>query len=429
MITIAPTSKTPTKVTPVGPHHAKNPPPPPYDLVADDATLAAVCARMEAAEVLALDTEFVGENTFYPALELVQLFDGHGTVALIDAQAIGDWKPLARLLAREKTLKLLHSGSQDLSLLARVTGEAPRPLFDTQLAAAMAGLGEQISYANLVREFVGVALEKGETVSNWSQRPLREAQLDYAALDVLHLHQVHRALHQRLVELERLEWFEEEQQARAALATRDEEDVDEDELYRNVKEWSKVPESKLIILQELARWRETTARATNVPRRQLMPDAALVGLARLAPAKGDDLRNQRQLPMGPVMRHRDELIEVVQRARAIPKDQWPRKRDSLRPDLPSGVVEILQAFVRAVAEEQSIAPSLLVTTSDLQTLVTLRHKLESVDLPVLRGWRREMIGEKLIGVLDGRVSVRIDGRDRLVFEAIQPAARPASARR
>jgi len=409
-------------------HHPKTATPPPYELVATDAALAAVCARVEKTSVLALDTEFVGENTYYPSLELVQLFDGDGTVALIDAQAIGDWKPLARLLANAGILKLLHSGSQDLSLLARVTGEAPRPLFDTQLAAAMAGLGEQISYANLVREFVGVTLEKGETVSNWSQRPLRDAQLEYAALDVMHLHQVHRALHERLVELKRLDWFEEEQQARAALATREEE-LDEDELYRNVKEWSKVPESKLVILQELARWRENTARATNVPRRQLMPDAALVGLARLAPAKADDLRNQRQLPMGPVMRHRDELIEVVRRARAIPKDQWPRKREGLRPDLPSGVVEILQAFVRAVAEEQSIAPSLLVTTSDLQTLVTLRHKLDTVDLPVLRGWRREMIGDKLIGVLDGRIRVRIDNRDRLVFEEFQPPARASSTRR
>lgn len=409
--------------------HAKSAAPPPYEVVATDAALAAVCTRMEKTAVLALDTEFVGENTFHPALELVQLFDGDGPVALIDAQAISDWKPLGRLMAREKTLKLLHSGSQDLTLLARVTGEAPRPLFDTQLAAAMAGLGEQISYANLVREFVGVTLEKGETVSNWSQRPLREAQLDYAALDVLHLHEVHKALHERLVSLNRLEWFQEEQQQRAAAATK-EEGLDEDELYRNVKEWSKVPETKLIILQELARWRENTARATNVPRRQLMPDAALVGLARLAPAKADDLRNQRQLPMGPVMRHRDELIEVVRQARAIPKDKWPRKRESMRPDLPSGVVEILQAFVRAVAEEQSIAPSLLVTTSDLQTLVTMRHKIDGLDLPVLRGWRREMIGDKLIGVLDGRIRVRIDNRDRLVFEEIQPPpARPSSTRR
>ena len=121
--------------------HAKTAAPPPYELVATDAALAAVCARVEKAAVLALDTEFVGENTFHPSLELVQLFDGEGAVALIDAQAITDWTPLGKVMAREKTLKLLHSGSQDLSLLARVTGEAPRPLFDTQLAAAMAGLG------------------------------------------------------------------------------------------------------------------------------------------------------------------------------------------------------------------------------------------------------------------------------------------------
>ncbi len=387
-----------------------------YELIESQESLVRFCEVIAQSEILAVDTEFVGEKTYYPTLELIQVGDGRGNIGLVDVRQCGDMAPLAEILCSANRTKIFHAATQDISILERSLGKPPEPLFDTQLAAAMVGIGAQVSYANLVQELLSKTVDKAQMVSDWSQRPLKRAQLDYAASDVLHLHSIRTILQHKLEELGRQDWFTEEQRRRVEDA-RQNDTAPESELYTNVKEWGKLSGQRLAILQQLAIWREREAKSQNVPRRTIMPDAGLVGLARLAPSNRDDVRNVRQLPQGAVYRYIDQVLPIIAEAKKIPRDQWPKKTTSQRPDIPNGFVELLQALVRATAEQEKIASSLLTTTSELNALVNQRGRLDDgLKLPVLNGWRREMIGERLIALLQGKVRLRIEDGERLVFE-------------
>jgi len=386
-----------------------------FHLVETTSDLRAAVKSLGNPELLAVDTEFIGEKSYYPVLEIVQLRAAQGDPILVDAQAVSDLSPLKPLLANAKVEKIIHSASQDIAILAREVPGFCGPIFDTQLAAAMAGLGEQVSLANLARELVGATIDKAETVSDWSARPLRAAQLEYAASDVLHLHALRTEIVRRLEALGRMDWYREEQQARFEAAASVLEPVDS-EIFRSVKEWGKVPESKLVILQQLSIWREERARRNNVPRRNVMQDTVLISLARLAPTGPEQLKGQRHMSIGQVTRYGDEIFKAIERAKEIPRELWPTRPRGERPDIPTGLVEILQALIRSIAEKESIAPTLLATTTDLQTLVNNRRRMASLDIPVLKGWRRELAGEKLLALLDGKIVLRVHNRSKLVFQ-------------
>jgi len=382
--------------------------------------LADFCARLASSRRIALDTEFVGENTFYPELELIQLAGDDGAIGIVDARTAGKMEPLGELMADSGREKILHSGSQDIPLLGRHLGAPPRPLFDTQLAAAMVGLGAQVSYAGLAEEFAGARLGKKHTVSDWSRRPLLPQQLAYAADDVRHLHAIRDGLAARLEKLGRMEWFEEEQERRITDAA-EPEVIPDEEFHRTVKEWGKLRGRELAVLRELALWREAEAKRKNMPRRRVLPDQALVNLARMAPTRREEARDLRHIPQGLLYRYIDDILPVIERANKLPRDQWPRRAESRTPDVPPGIVEVISAVVRTTAEQEQIAPALLATTSELTALVNNRRRLDDLDLPVLKGWRRELIGEKLIELLDGRLILRIHDGDRLAIESADQA--------
>jgi ribonuclease D len=387
----------------------------PFRLIESTQDLREAVALLGRPKLLAVDTEFIGEKSYYPTLEIIQLHSGTGDPILVDARTVTDLSPLKPLLADKKVEKIIHSASQDIAILARAVPGFCGPLFDTQLAAAMAGLGEQVSLANLVRDLLGSTIDKAETVSDWSARPLRPAQLEYAASDVLYLHDLRTEIARRLESLGRMDWFREEQDTRFEAAARPVEASDA-ELYRSVKEWGKVPESKLVILQQLALWREERARKNNVPRRSVMQDQLLIQLTKLAPSGPDQLKGHRHLPVGQVTRYGDEVFRAIASAKEIPRDQWPTRPRGERPDIPTGLVEILQALIRSIAEKESIAPTLLATTTDLQMLVNHRRRVASLDIPVMKGWRRELVGEKLLALLEGKIVLRVHNRNKLVFQ-------------
>jgi ribonuclease D len=192
--------------------------------------------------------------------------------------------------------------------------------------------------------------------------------------------------------------------------------MDDNDSYTTVKEWMKLNGQALAILQALAAWRERTARTEDLPRRQVMPDTGLIGLARAKPRKRDDLKGIRYAPQGAVFRYADEILGVIAAACQIPQSEWPRKVHSPRPDIPTGFVEILQALVRTTAEEEGIASTLLATTADLNTIVTNRRRLDEVEVEVLKGWRNELVGRKLVALLNGELKLRIVDGERIVFE-------------
>ncbi|MCC2642971.1 MAG: rnd [Nitrospira sp.] len=386
-------------------------PSPPSDqtYITSDGTLDALCDRLADSAVIAIDTEFVGEEHFIPRLELIQVA-AEGVAAVIDFPAVQDSKPIVRfwdILCDGRIEKVLHAGRQDLELFSHHAGRLPKPFFDTQIAAAMVGYGAQTAYANLVQRVQGVKLDKAHTFTNWSQRPLSHDQLLYALDDVTFLLPVHRHLRQKLTVMGRLQWVDEEfSRLEVSLGAQAR---DPQERYQRIRGWDSLKPRAAGVLRALAAWREGEARRRNVPRGRVLRDEVLVQLARQTPHTLDQLRAMRGMYSSEVERNGQALITTMQQALARPEAEWPDVPRDRKPDPEStGVLELLQAVLKSRASLENIAPTLIATTGDLQTLLERASPEEEVDIPLLRGWRRQLVGETLLGVLAGRLKVWID---------------------
>jgi ribonuclease D len=358
---------------------------------------------------LALDTEFVGEDTFIPRLELIQVATAT-TAAVIDfpaVQAGGSLDIFWELICDPKIEKIVHAGRQDLDLFAIHAGQIPKPFFDTQIAAAMVGYGAQVAYANLVQRLHGTKLAKAHTFTNWSARPLSDDQIAYALEDVEFLLSIHTHLQNRLSSLGRSEWVSEEF-ARLETAI-GEKGREPQERYQRIRGWDTLKPKGAAVLRELAVWREAEARRRNVPRGRVMRDEVLLQLARHPPKSVNDLRGVRGVHSSDVDRHGGHILTSITSALALPTSAWPEVPSERKPDPEStGIVELLQAVLKARAAEQGIAPTMLATSADLQTLVDAKQGRTALDVPILRGWRRQLAGDLLLQVLDGAVTIAVD---------------------
>ncbi|CAN5394474.1 ribonuclease D [soil metagenome] len=386
--------------------------------------LAEVCAKMAPSRRLAIDTEFVGEKYYYPRLELLQLADEH-IIALIDAPAIADLSPLAELLGDPKRLKILHAAGQDLEIMKRALGRDPLPIFDTQVAASMLGQGAQISLAGLIKGVLGVDVSGKQTTSDWTHRPLSQDQLEYAAEDVRHLLDLHDVLSSELKLHGRNSWYEDEQESRVRTALSEDARPDR-EFYSRVKDWMSLRGKELAVLRELAEWRELTARSRNQPRKTILTEEGLIELARFQPLTKEAAQKLRRVNVGQIVKNFPELKRCIETGRALPKDQWPVKTTGERPDIPTGLLELCQALLRSVAEASQIAPTVLATTSDLQQLITRRADLDSLDNPLLTGWRRDLAGQKIVDLLRGRIQVTVNEDGGLLFGDVERTPKPGS---
>lgn len=380
-------------------------------------SLTKFCEAMAGAERLAVDTEFVGEKYYYPRLELIQVSDGN-RIGLIDVQTCSSLEPLAKLLSNPACLKIFHASESDIPILRRALGVEVEPLFDTQVAASLLGHGAQISLANLIRNQLGVQVTSKQSTSDWSQRPLTDDQLQYAATDVLHLHELETVLRAELVAEERLDWYEDEQASRLqALGNHVQEDIWD--VYRRVKDWVSLNPREMAVLRELAAWREETARRENLPRRVVFNDEGLIELSRFMPGTRDAARKLRRVHQGQINRYFDTIAPLIKHASNLPKDQWPSKPVGERPDIPTGLLELCQALVRTEGERRRIAPTVIATSSELQRVVTNRADLKIEDHPILNGWRGVVVGHRLVALLKGEVTVRVSSTGELIFEDIQ----------
>ena len=369
------------------------------------AGLRSVCDHLAKAERVALDTEFVGERTYVPALELIQVATP-GQTALIDCRAVPSLEPFFAVLANPQVEKVLHAGQQDLELFYSLTGRAPAPVTDTQLAAAMAGCGAQVGYAQLVERLLGVAVEKSETLTDWSRRPLTKAQLAYAVDDVRYLLALYDTLRARLIGLQRWEWLREE--CRRLEGSVRSLPVEPEDAWLRVRGRGTLRAKGLVVLRALAAWREEFARSRNKPRASVARDEVLVEIARKAPTTVEGVRGLRAVRSRELERHAGEVVQRIARALETPRDEWPQPAPP-QPAAPStGVVELLQAVLRLRAEEAGIAPSLLATHADLQVLVQRHGAGDANALPIMQGWRRAIAGGDLLALLEGRASVALD---------------------
>ena len=374
------------------------------------AALADLAGDLAGAPWLAVDTEFLRERTYRPELCLIQVA-GPDLAACVDPLALADLGPLRELLMNPATVKVFHAARQDLEIFLELWGELPGPVFDTQPAAALLGLGDQVGYGNLVQAVLGVDLPKDHSRTDWTHRPLDPAQRRYALDDVIYLGRLYVEMRNRLAELGRLDWLEDEF---AALLDPAGYQVNPHDQWQRVKGWQKLRGVQLAILQALAAWREETALAENLPRRWVVKDDLLLELTRRAPGDEKALRRVRGVDDRLARRHGAALLDRIRQARALPRDQWPTGRRRAKPDPTlEATLDILSGALRLLAAEAGLSPQLIAGRRELQALAQ-----GDPEAALRKGWRHRVAGAALEELLSGRR--RLVGRDgRIAMEMIQ----------
>lgn len=372
----------------------------PYLFVERDEQLRELCERLAQAEWLTVDTEFLREKTYYPQLCLIQVASPN-EVACIDPQKVSNLDPLVALFANPSILKIFHAARQDMELFWHGHRMLPAPVFDTQVAAPLLGYSEQMGYASLVKERLGIDIDKSETRTDWSRRPLTESQLDYAAADVRHLAELFPKLRDELLQRGRLDWLVDDFAVLTDPATYENHP---EQAWRRLRGLQKFRGPALACAQALAAWREQRAQQENRPRKWVLDDDALMTLARIKVQSVADLKRVRGLPPQVIDRHGEQLIALLDAARQKTPEPLP---DYERPEALSedqeAAVDVLTGVLRQLAATQTLNPTSIASRKDLQELV----RGERTHSPLLRGWRRGIAGEKLLDVLEGRCRLHL----------------------
>ncbi|MBV6657888.1 MAG: ribonuclease D [Devosiaceae bacterium] len=368
------------------------------------ASLQSLCQRLAREPFITIDTEFLRESTFWPQLCLVQVA-GANEHALIDPLAEGiDLAPLFELLANEAVLKVFHAGRQDVEIFHYLTGTIPAPIFDTQIAAMVCGYGDQVGYDQIVRQTIGASIDKSHRFTDWSRRPLNDAQLAYAAADVTHLRNVYLYLRNILDTKGRGAWVEEEL---AVLTDPSTYAVDPEDAWERLKLRARKP-IEFAALKAAAKWREETAQARDVPRRRILKDDALYELAQQRPQKLDALTRLRAVPRGfEKQPHAKGLIEAMQHVAALPQDKLPKlPRQKRNPESAPAVADLLKVALKLVAEREGVAPRIIANADDLEAIAI--HG--DCDVKAMKGWRRELFGEMALAIRSGEKALGVRGK-------------------
>jgi ribonuclease D len=384
---------------------------------------------------IALDTEFMGEGRYRTLLCLVQLAvtdtdgnqhpGGHTRgsagqrIELIDPLGVGaeastfaQWaEPLAQLLRDPEIEIVVHAGRQDVALLRRALGCEVRTVFDTQVAAGFLGLAAQCSYETLLNQVLGMRVAKSASFTRWDARPLTEEQRSYAREDVAHLIELAGAIESRLQQAGRLEWAREECQFLESVS--DERDLDA--VFERLPRVRGLSAQSQGVARELVAWREQIAAERDRPVQSVLGDNVLIEIAKRQPASPRKLEEIRGVAQGSLRRRSEQVLAAVQRGREReqqPLASSPRPAPPQPQDAP--LVALSEALVRARAQEANLAYELLAARADLQAIVAGERTGQRADVRTLRGWRRELVGEELLGLLDGRVSLSVhDSRIRV----------------
>jgi ribonuclease D len=363
--------------------------------ITDDASLALHCAGWRKLPFVALDTEFMRVDTFYPIAGLLQVSEGERAY-LIDPLQISDWAPFAELLQASDVVKVLHACSEDLEVFVRLTGSLPTPLFDTQLAAGYLNLGFSMGYSRLVQAVLGIELPKGETRSDWLQRPLSATQVSYAAEDVLHLAELYVALKNQLPE-EKYSWVLEDG---AELVSNQGRESDPEEAWRDAKLAWKLSRQQLAVLKALCAWREREARARNQPRNRIIREHSLWPLARTQPDNLVSLARIEDMHPKTVRQDGEFILKLIQQAAATPATDWPEALPEPLPLEASALLKKLRAIGQREGERLDIAPELMLRKKTLESLLKSGYPKGPYQLPdSLRGWRRDLMGQALLDCL------------------------------
>ena len=375
-----------------------------------DESLVCFCDQLKLSSVLAIDTEFVRERTYYHKLGLIQV--SNGTVcAAIDPIHITNLKPFLDLVRNQNTVKVFHAARQDLEILYRLCGETIQPIFDTQIAASVVGWGAQISFAKIVNKVLGKKIDKSETYTDWCRRPLSNSQIEYALDDVRLLFPVYEELKKVLQELKREEWLQGEFKAFDNIVNLETPNLEK--LYMRIKNVRTLSPQKFAVICELVSWREKEAQSRDCLAKSIVRDESLLELARKSPDNVQGLELIRGLHKNEIGRSKQMILAAIQRGLNLPFNKIPKlpELDVYKPH--PGVEEMLSAFVQIRAEQLKIEPSVLAGRKTINDFVKyFDKKLDIKNHPLLCGWRKNAIGDQLHLVLKGGKAIAINDKGK-----------------
>lgn len=377
--------------------------PSPTLITATDA-LDALCSRLRAETFVTVDTEFMRERTYWPELCVVQLASDT-EVAVVDALAPGlSLASLGVLFADPSVVKVFHAARQDIEIFVQLFADVPKPLFDTQIAAMVAGFGDQVGYDALVAATTGGHIDKAHRFSDWAARPLSPAQVTYAAADVTHLRRVYEKLRDRLEQDNRMDWVAEEMAILANPATYH---PDPDSMWERLR--PRTSDRRMLgVLRAIAAWREREAQHSNIPRNRMLKDEALLEIAAIAPATAEHLARARGVTRGFAEgRMGAGLLNAIAEAKALPEAALPpapAHRDGPRPS--PALIALLKVLLAAKCEQHHVAPKLVANSEDIDRLATE----DAPAIQALQGWRADIFGADAQALKAGRIAVGVDGK-------------------
>ena len=373
--------------------------------------LSDFCARAVNEKYITIDTEFLRERTYYSKLCLVQLaFPGNENAVIVDTLANNlDLSPLYEIFRNQNIVKVFHAARQDLEIFYLDSGVFPFPIFDTQIAAMVCGFGDQVAYETLVRQLAKQTLDKSSRFTDWSSRPLTDAQKKYALADVTHLRIIYEILSKRLIETGRVEWVNEELKNLISPATYD---IDPKNSWRRLKTKSN-SRRFLGLLASLAEFREDYAQSRNIPRNRVIKDDALLELASNKPKNLDELSKSRlllrdarkgEIAMG--------LLAAIKRGQEIPDTELPEKHQKVdKKIVNSALSDLLRVLLKSCSESTGVASKLIASASDLDSLASGDRNIDA-----LSGWRLEVFGKSALQLCDGKIGLSVKGSKVKTFK-------------
>ncbi|MDJ1157148.1 ribonuclease D [Chelatococcus sp. SYSU_G07232] len=371
------------------------------DLITTTDALEAACRRLAHHPFVTVDTEFLRETTYYSKLCLIQMACPAEAVLVDPLSPDIDLAPFFGLMADERIVKVFHSARQDIEIIWQKSGAIPAPLFDTQVAAMVCGYGDSVSYEQLANDLAKARIDKSSRFTDWSRRPLTEQQLAYALSDVTHLRTIYVALHTELQKTGRETWLDEEMAVLTSPATYE---LKPEEAWLRLR--GRIKKAReAAVLMEVAAWREREAQSRDVPRSRVMKDDALVDVATHAPRSAEALGHLRSIPNGfERSRAGAEILLAVERGLARDPKTIALPERSRGRSANSAVLEMLKVLLKAVAENEGVAPKILATVDDLEAIALD----DEADVPALKGWRRGLFGERALALKHGRLALTVE---------------------
>ncbi len=362
--------------------------------------LKALCARFKKHSFITVDTEFIREKTYYPQVCLIQLASPDEAVCVDPLSAELDLSPLFELFQNKKVIKVFHACRQDIEIFYHLSHQIPVPIFDTQVGAMVCGYGDNVSYQQLVNDFVGISLDKTMRITDWSKRPLSPEQIEYALHDVIELKTVYTKMMEKICAQNRLDWLSEEM---ADLINPSSYEYNVDLMLKKVKTPFKKP-LQTHVFSKLYAWREKVAQKIDRPKKHFMKDEALIELAIALPTKPEQLDSLRSIPAG--FSKSDYAKEIVSVVVAATKDDPASFEQPVQTKPLStkqhNLADILQLVLKICAENYEVAPKLVATQDDIRTFI------QTGEAPFLNGWRQKVFGDAALAMQAGKLSISFD---------------------